>query len=168
MRSNSEENAVKLMRLIDILLLRRVRDAGLRIASASSAQEDELKEYLDIALIADLIDVRLRRTMSRNRSARRTSSNSSSKSSRSRAQMPSRSATRPTTPQQRRRPRSRPSACSTAGSRRLRCDLIYGLDRQCVDRPRLSTGRFGHRLQLGLKICADDGSSSSARRLDGR
>ena len=69
MRSNSEENAVKLMRLIDILLLRRVRDAGLRIASASSAQEDELKEYLDIALIADLIDVRLRRTMSRNRSA---------------------------------------------------------------------------------------------------
>jgi phosphoglycolate phosphatase-like HAD superfamily hydrolase len=38
-------------------LLRRVRDAGLRIAIASSAKKDELKKYLDIARIVDLIDV---------------------------------------------------------------------------------------------------------------
>ena len=38
-------------------LLRRVRDAGVRIAVASSAKEDELKKYLDIAAISDLVDV---------------------------------------------------------------------------------------------------------------
>jgi HAD superfamily hydrolase (TIGR01509 family) len=38
-------------------LLQRVRDAGLRIAVASSAKKDELENYLDIAGIADLIDV---------------------------------------------------------------------------------------------------------------
>jgi phosphoglycolate phosphatase-like HAD superfamily hydrolase len=38
-------------------LLRRVRDAGLRIAVASSAKKDELDKYLEIAHIADLIDV---------------------------------------------------------------------------------------------------------------
>ena len=38
-------------------LLRRVRDAGLRIAVASSAKKDELEKYLDIAGIADLVDV---------------------------------------------------------------------------------------------------------------
>ncbi len=38
-------------------LLRRVRDAGLRIAIASSAKKDELKKYLDIARIGDLVDV---------------------------------------------------------------------------------------------------------------
>jgi phosphoglycolate phosphatase-like HAD superfamily hydrolase len=38
-------------------LLRRVRDAGLRIAVASSAKKDELGKYLDIAAIAHLIDV---------------------------------------------------------------------------------------------------------------
>ena len=38
-------------------LLRRVRDAGLRIAVASSAKKDELDKYLDIARIADLVDV---------------------------------------------------------------------------------------------------------------
>ena len=37
-------------------LLRRLRDAGLRIAVASSAKRDELDEYLDIAGIADLVD----------------------------------------------------------------------------------------------------------------
>jgi phosphoglycolate phosphatase-like HAD superfamily hydrolase len=37
-------------------LLRRARDAGLRIAIASSAKRDELEKYLDIAGIADLID----------------------------------------------------------------------------------------------------------------
>ena len=38
-------------------LLRRVRDAGLRIAIASSAKKDELGKYLEIACIADLIDL---------------------------------------------------------------------------------------------------------------
>jgi phosphoglycolate phosphatase-like HAD superfamily hydrolase len=38
-------------------LLRRVRDAGLRIAVASSAKKDELDKYLDIARITDLVDV---------------------------------------------------------------------------------------------------------------
>lgn len=38
-------------------LLRRVRDAGLRVAIASSAKKDELEKYLDIAAIADLVDV---------------------------------------------------------------------------------------------------------------
>ena len=38
-------------------LLRRVRDAGLRIAIGSSAKKDELDEYLDIARIADLVEV---------------------------------------------------------------------------------------------------------------
>ena len=38
-------------------LLRRVRDAGLRIAVASSAKKDELDKYLDIARIAGLVDV---------------------------------------------------------------------------------------------------------------
>jgi phosphoglycolate phosphatase-like HAD superfamily hydrolase len=39
-------------------LLRRVRDAGLRVAIASSAKKDELDKYLDIARIADLVDVK--------------------------------------------------------------------------------------------------------------
>jgi HAD superfamily hydrolase (TIGR01549 family) len=38
-------------------LLRR-RDAGLRIAIGSSAKKDELDKYLDIARIADLVDVK--------------------------------------------------------------------------------------------------------------
>jgi phosphoglycolate phosphatase-like HAD superfamily hydrolase len=38
-------------------LLRRVRDSGVRVAIASSAKKDELDKYLDIARIADLIDV---------------------------------------------------------------------------------------------------------------
>jgi len=38
-------------------LFQRVRDAGLRIAIASSAKKDELRKYLDIACIADLVDV---------------------------------------------------------------------------------------------------------------
>ena len=38
-------------------LLRRVKDARMRIAVASSAKKDELDKYLDIASIADLIDV---------------------------------------------------------------------------------------------------------------
>src|SRR6201994_5008361 len=38
-------------------LLRRVRDAGLRIAIASSAKKDELDKYLDIARITDLVDL---------------------------------------------------------------------------------------------------------------
>jgi HAD superfamily hydrolase (TIGR01549 family) len=38
-------------------LLQRVREAGLRIAIASSAKKDELKKYLDIAAISELVDV---------------------------------------------------------------------------------------------------------------
>jgi phosphoglycolate phosphatase-like HAD superfamily hydrolase len=38
-------------------LLRRVRAAGVRIAIGSSAKKDELGKYLDIAGIADLVDV---------------------------------------------------------------------------------------------------------------
>ena len=38
-------------------LLRRVRSAGIRIAIATSAKKDELDKYLDIAHIADLVDV---------------------------------------------------------------------------------------------------------------
>jgi len=38
-------------------LLRRVRDAGLRIAIASSANKDELDKYLDIARITDRVDL---------------------------------------------------------------------------------------------------------------
>ena len=38
-------------------LLKRVRDAGTRIAIGSSAKKAELAEYLDIARVADLIDV---------------------------------------------------------------------------------------------------------------
>jgi phosphoglycolate phosphatase-like HAD superfamily hydrolase len=39
-------------------LFRCVRDAGVRIAIASSAKKDELDKYLDIARIADLVDVK--------------------------------------------------------------------------------------------------------------
>jgi phosphoglycolate phosphatase-like HAD superfamily hydrolase len=38
-------------------LLRRVRDAGLKVAVASSAKKDELGKYLDIAGITDLVHV---------------------------------------------------------------------------------------------------------------
>jgi phosphoglycolate phosphatase-like HAD superfamily hydrolase len=38
-------------------LLRRVRDAGIRVAVASSAKKDELGKYLDIAHIARLVEV---------------------------------------------------------------------------------------------------------------
>jgi phosphoglycolate phosphatase-like HAD superfamily hydrolase len=38
-------------------LLRRVRDAGRLIAIASSAKKDEVEKYLEIAGIADLIDL---------------------------------------------------------------------------------------------------------------
>jgi HAD superfamily hydrolase (TIGR01509 family) len=39
-------------------LLRRVRDAGLQIAVASSAKKDEVDKYLDIAGITDLVDLK--------------------------------------------------------------------------------------------------------------
>ena len=39
-------------------LLRRVRDAGLRIAVASSAKKGEVDKYLDIARITDLVDLK--------------------------------------------------------------------------------------------------------------
>src|SRR3954452_6552427 len=38
-------------------LLRRIRDAGLRIAVASSAKKDEVDKYLDIARITDVVDL---------------------------------------------------------------------------------------------------------------
>lgn len=38
-------------------LFRRVRDAGLKVAVASSAKQEELGLYLDIAGVADLVDV---------------------------------------------------------------------------------------------------------------
>lgn len=38
-------------------LLRRVRESGLKVAVASSAKQDELTVYLDIAGIKDLVDV---------------------------------------------------------------------------------------------------------------
>jgi HAD superfamily hydrolase (TIGR01549 family) len=38
-------------------LLRRVREAGLQIAIASSAKKDEVDNYLDIARIIDLVDL---------------------------------------------------------------------------------------------------------------
>jgi phosphoglycolate phosphatase-like HAD superfamily hydrolase len=40
------------------VLLRRVRDAGLQIAVASSAKKDEVEKYLDIACITDLVDLK--------------------------------------------------------------------------------------------------------------
>jgi phosphoglycolate phosphatase-like HAD superfamily hydrolase len=36
-------------------LLRRVQDAGVRVAVASSAEKDELGKYLEIAHIADMV-----------------------------------------------------------------------------------------------------------------
>jgi hypothetical protein len=39
-------------------LLRRVRHAGLQIAVASSAKKDEVDQYLEIAGIADLVDLK--------------------------------------------------------------------------------------------------------------
>jgi HAD superfamily hydrolase (TIGR01549 family) len=39
-------------------LLRRVHDAGLQIAVASSAKKDEVEKYLHIAGIADLVDLK--------------------------------------------------------------------------------------------------------------
>jgi len=39
-------------------LLRRVRDAGLQIAVASSAKKDEVEKYLDIACITDLVHLK--------------------------------------------------------------------------------------------------------------
>src|SRR3954470_23373546 len=39
-------------------LLRRVRDAGLQVAVASSAKEDEVEKYLDIAGITGLVNLK--------------------------------------------------------------------------------------------------------------
>lgn len=39
-------------------LLRRARDADLRVAIGSSAKKDELDKYIEIARIADLVDVK--------------------------------------------------------------------------------------------------------------
>jgi phosphoglycolate phosphatase-like HAD superfamily hydrolase len=101
-------------------LLRHVRDAGLRIAVASSAKKDELEKYLDIVGIAHLVGVT-------------TSSDDVEESKPApdifeavlkklcEAATPSRSATRPTTPRRRARRGSEPLACCAAASRKARC-----------------------------------------------
>ncbi len=40
-------------------LLRRVREAGIKVAVASSAKKDELDKYLDVARIAELVNVKI-------------------------------------------------------------------------------------------------------------
>src|ERR1700743_3743632 len=57
-------------------LLRRVRDADVRIAIGSSAKKGELDKYLDIAGIADLVEVTVSSEDAKNPSRRRTSSTS--------------------------------------------------------------------------------------------
>jgi phosphoglycolate phosphatase-like HAD superfamily hydrolase len=101
-------------------LLRRVRDAGLQIAIASSAKKDELEKYLDIAHITGLVDLK-------------TSSDDVEESKpapdifeivlkklKMKGPTLSRSVTRPTMPRQRRRLASRPSAYFAAGFLRVR------------------------------------------------
>src|SRR6201992_4276446 len=59
-RSNLiKTNDVPLVRPLSAVpdMLRRIRDAGVRVAIASSAKKDELDNCLDIARITDLIDV---------------------------------------------------------------------------------------------------------------
>jgi beta-phosphoglucomutase-like phosphatase (HAD superfamily) len=102
-------------------LLRRVRDAGLRVAIGSSAKKDELDKYLDIARIADLVDVK-------------TSSEDAEESKPApdifeivleKLGMEGSDAVAigdfPTMRKRRARRRSRRSACSAAGSLRISC-----------------------------------------------
>src|SRR5438132_11646255 len=103
-------------------LLQCGRDAGLRIAVASSAKKDEVDTYLDIARIADLANLTTSADDARNPSRRGTSSKSFPRSSRSRAATPSRLVIRPTMPRPPGRLTSLPSACSAAGSGRGRSD----------------------------------------------
>ena len=114
-------------------LLRRVRDAGLRVAIASSAKKDELDKYLDIARIADLVDLA-------------TSSDDVEESKPApdifnvvlkKLETPSRLATHPTMPSRPGRPRSRPSAYFAAGSQRACFDKPVA-SRYIPDRPRCS------------------------------
>jgi hypothetical protein len=115
-------------------LLRRVQRAVLKIAVASSAKNDELEKYLDIAGIAALVDVT-------------TSSDDVEESKPApdifevvldklelEGAVPSPSAMRPTMPKQRGRRRSRPSACYAAASRRDRCGRPDA-SRSIPDRP---------------------------------
>ncbi|MCP1909669.1 hypothetical protein J2R96_002149 [Bradyrhizobium elkanii] len=66
-------------------LLRRVRDAGVRIAVASSAKKNEVDEYLGIARVVDLVDLTTSSDDIEEQSWRRTSSMSFSRSLRLRA-----------------------------------------------------------------------------------
>ena len=43
-----------------------MREAGLKVAVASSAKKDELEKYLEIGRITDLVDLTLLQTTSRN------------------------------------------------------------------------------------------------------
>ena len=103
-------------------LLRRARDAGLQVAIASWAKKDELKKYLGIAHITDLVDL----TMSSDDAEESKPAPDIFEVVLRKLQIegptPWRSVTRPTTPKQRGRRRSRPSACFAAASRRPRCD----------------------------------------------
>jgi beta-phosphoglucomutase-like phosphatase (HAD superfamily) len=101
-------------------LLRRVRDAGLRIAVASSAKKDELDKYLDIARITDLVDVTTSSDDAQESKPAPDIFEVVLKKLKVEAQTPSRSATRLTMRPQQGRRRSRPSACCAAGSRRTR------------------------------------------------
>jgi len=58
-------------------LLRRVRDVGLRVAIGSSAKKDELDNYLDIARITELVDVKTSSEDARKSKPARTFSKSS-------------------------------------------------------------------------------------------
>jgi phosphoglycolate phosphatase-like HAD superfamily hydrolase len=79
-------------------LLRRVRDAGLHIAIASSAKKDELDKYLDIARITDLVDLTTSSDDVEESKPAPDISKWFSIDSRSREAMRSRSATHPTMP----------------------------------------------------------------------
>jgi phosphoglycolate phosphatase-like HAD superfamily hydrolase len=57
-------------------LLRRVREAGLKVAVASSAKTSELNVYLEIARVRDLVDVATSSEDTSNPSLPRTSSRS--------------------------------------------------------------------------------------------
>ena len=101
-------------------LLRRVRDAGLQIAVASSVKKGEVEKYLDIACIADLVDLKTSSDDVEESKPAPLSSRSFSRSLRSKPPTPSRSVTRPMTLKRRGRLASRPSACFAAGLLRVR------------------------------------------------
>ena len=99
-------------------LLRRVRDAGVRIAVASSAKKDEVDEYLDIARVVVSWISQLVPTTSMSQNQRPTSSMSFSRSLRSIVPTLSRSVTRRTMRKRLVRQAFARSACSAEASRK--------------------------------------------------